>query len=406
MIFKNKRRLYKLFAVVFLLLLFLSAILLTNLTHTEEIADPDMNARTVLKAGDTSSFKIDRLNSSFQWFHSLDRAIQFKKFDFKVPDHLPEGYQLEIVDLSTLFSDANQADLLNVVSIMFVSKFGSKNEQFIEMLASKGKGNMLEHNLLWGAPNSQKLAQTQFFQQSEVTLGNVKGVLFTKKQGSQHNRKAANSFVWQDNGVSYVINWEKLTQKEIEKVVQSFTFPQQVQRVRYDGEGNSFPLYDETDLLAAKNILGFKVKFPGSLLNTHLTLNDSILLRAEDQNTSYSFRQTADALWNTYRAPYNSTIYDGPNDELLFYQSKVPLFETTKLSFIRKLEISGVEISAYADNNHVYFGPLYSSNDKSKLKSQTYYFWKQNNVYYATAFLGLDKNQEDSLRTLVLTPLQ
>ncbi|MCJ1219766.1 hypothetical protein [Paenibacillus polymyxa] len=66
MIFKNKRRLYKLFAVVFLLLLFLSAILLTNLTHTEEIADPDMNARTVLKAGDTSSFKIDRLNSSFQ----------------------------------------------------------------------------------------------------------------------------------------------------------------------------------------------------------------------------------------------------------------------------------------------------------------------------------------------------
>ncbi|WP_253806480.1 peptidase M56 [Paenibacillus polymyxa] len=308
MIFKNKRRLYKLFAVVFLLLLFLSAILLTNLTHTEEIADPDMNARTVLKAGDTSSFKIDRLNSSFQWFHSLDRAIPFKKFDFKVPDHLPEGYQLEIVDLSTLFSDANQADLLNVVSIMFVSKFGSKNEQFIEMLASKGKGNMLEHNLLWGAPNSQKLAQTQFFQQSEVTLGNVKGVLFTKKQGSQHNRKAANSFVWQDNGVSYAINWEKLTQKEIEKVVQSFTFPQQVQRVSYDGEGNSFPLYDETDLLAAKNILGFKVKFPDSLLNTHLTLNDSILLRAEDQNTSYSFRQTADALWNTYRAPYNSTI--------------------------------------------------------------------------------------------------
>ncbi|KAF6577998.1 peptidase M56 [Paenibacillus sp. EKM211P] len=406
MIFKNKKRLHNLFAAAVLLLLFLSAVLLINVTDTEENVNSDINARTVLKAGDASSFKIDRLNSSFQWFHSLDRAIQFTKFDFKVPDHLPEGYQLEIVDLSTLFSEANQADLINVVTITFVSQFGSKNEQFIEMLASKGKGNMLEHNLLWGAPDSQKLAQTQFFQQNETTIGNVKGVLFTKKQGSQHNRKAVNSFVWQDNGVSYAINWEKLTQEELQKVVHSFAFPHQIQHVRYDGEGNSFPLYDETDLLEAKNILRFKVKFPDSLPNTQLTLNDSILLRAEDQNTGYSFRQTADVLWNIYRAPYNSTIYDDPNDELLFYQSKVPLFNTAKFSFIRKLEISGVEISAYADNTHVYFGPLYSSNDKSKLKNQTYYFWKQNGVYYATVFLGLDKNQEENLRTLLLTPLQ
>ncbi|WP_233901860.1 hypothetical protein [Paenibacillus polymyxa] len=191
MIFKNKRRPYKLFAAAVLLLLFLSAILLTNVTDTEENADSDMNARAALKVGDASSFKIDRLNSSFQWFHSLDRAIKFSKFNFKVPDHLPEGYQLEIVNLSTLFSEANQADLINVVSITFVSQFSSKNEQFIEMLASKGKGNMLEHNLLWGAPNSQEAAQTQFFRKNEMTIGDVKGLLFTKKQGFQHKQKAA-----------------------------------------------------------------------------------------------------------------------------------------------------------------------------------------------------------------------
>lgn len=56
-----------------------------------------------------------------------------------------------------------------------------------------------------------------------------------------------------------------------------------VQHVRYDGEGNSFPLYEETDLLAAKNILGFQVKIPFELSDTELKLSNLNMLRVGDQ---------------------------------------------------------------------------------------------------------------------------
>ncbi|ASA24803.1 hypothetical protein B9T62_31015 [Paenibacillus donghaensis] len=188
-------------------------------------------------------------------------------------------------------------------------------------------------------------------------------------------------------------------------MVQSFASPQQIQHVRYDGEGNSFPLYDETDLLEAKDILGFKVKFPLALQGKGLTLINSTLLKAGDQNTGFSFRQSSDALWNSYRARYDSPIYD-LNDELSLYQSQAPLFDAAKLTYIRKLEMNGIEISAYTDNSHLYFGPLYSGNGTTKVKSQTYYLWKQEDIYYAAIFLGMDQNQEANLKALVSAPLE
>lgn len=69
-----------------------------------------------------------------------------------------------------------------------------------------------------------------------------------------------------------------MSQEDLTKMVQSFVKPKEVQHVRYDGAGNSFPLYDERDLLAAKNILGFKVKIPQELPG--LNLSGSVLLRA------------------------------------------------------------------------------------------------------------------------------
>lgn len=421
MITKFKKGSYKLSAAAILLVLALSAVLLTNASDTAKGTEPDVNTHAAgSKEEIASSFKIV---SPIDWFNRLDRAIDFSKFDFKVPDYLPEGYQPQNVHLSESFSRANKVDLINVASITFVSNFGEKDEKQIEMVASKGNGTMLEHGLLWGAPSPRQTEQTPSFRQDVVTMGNIKGTLYTKTQGYKHEPETAQSFVWQDDSVWYAINYYSendtlkeeipqhrgiIPQEELAKMVQSFAFPQQVQHVRYDGEGNSFPLYEKTDLLEAKNILGFKVKFPFDLPDTGLTLIDSILLKAGDQNTGYSFRQAADALWNSYRAPYDSQIYDDLNDELSFYQSKAPLFDTAKLSFIRKLEMNGIEISAYADNDHVYFGPLYSGNglDKTKVRSQTYYLWKQDDTYYAAIFLGMDKYQEQNLKTLVLAPAQ
>lgn len=418
LIFKYKKVTYSLFAAAILLMLALGAAWLTQGTESKESTGQGTGSRTISKI-EPSLLKINRLNDDlFKWFHSLDRARKFAGFDFKVPDYLPAGYQLQNVDLYKSFSNADRSDLLDAVSIRFVSQFGGKNEQKIEMLAVKWNGHMWEHGLLWGAPSTQQTTTTLPFIHKAVTAGHVKGTLFSKTQSSDRKPGGARSFVWQDGGVTYAINYYSendaskerrllrggiLTNEELAKVVQSFVFPEQTRHVRYDGEGNSFPLYDETDLNAAKNILGIPLKFPKDLPDTQFTMSNSILLRTKDHNTGYAFRQSADALWNTYSPPYDSTIYD-LNDELWFYQSKAPLFNPAKLSYLRKLQIHGVEITAYADNHHVYFGPRHS--EPSKLKGQTIYMWKQDDVYYASLFLGQEQYQETNLEALILAPYQ
>nr|WP_269431306.1 M56 family metallopeptidase [Paenibacillus algorifonticola] len=404
MITKFKQGSYKLSATAILLILVLSAVLLTN-------ANVDSNASQAADSkveNTVSSFQIDRLIPSSKWFHNLDRALAFSTFDFKAPDYLPEGYRLRNVDLSENFSRANKADWIELVTITFVSNFGQQDEQNFEIKASKGNGTLLEHQLLWGASYSQEPGRAPSYRQEDLTLGSMKGIMYTTTR-SKYKKKpeTAKSFVWQENGVTYSINYYSadLTQEELVKVVQSFALPEQVQYVDYKGEGNSFPLYDETDLQEAKHILGFPVKFPFAISDYGLKLSDSVMQQVDDQNTGFSIRPDTDALKNSYRVPYNSSIYE-INDTIDYYQSKAPIVDVNKLSFMHKLGINGIEISAYADKDHIYWEPIHSDNNQLKFKTQTYYVWKQDGIYYTAFFLGVDKHQEENLKALVLAPVQ
>lgn len=404
MITKFKKGSYKLFVMAILLILVLSAVMLTN-------ANVDSNASQATDTKDekmVSSFQIDRLIPSFKWFHNLDRALAFSTFDFKVPDYLPEGYRLRTVALNENFSEANKADRIELATITFVSNFGQQNEQYFEIQASKGNGTLLEHQLLWGAPYSLEPDRAPSYQQVDLTLGSMKGMMYTTTRAMYKKKpETAQSFVWQDNGVTYSINYYSadLTQEEVLKVVQSFALPEQVQYVDYKGEGNSFPLYDETDLQEAKHILGFPVKFPFAISDYGLKLSDSVMQQADDQNTEFSIRLDTDALKNSYRVPYNSSIYE-INDTIDYYQSKAPIVDVNKLSFMHKLGINGIEVSAYADKDHIYWDPVHSDNNQLKFKTQTYYVWEQDGIYYTAFFLGVDKYQEENLKALVLAPIQ
>ncbi|GIO70322.1 M56 family metallopeptidase [Paenibacillus cookii] len=399
MITKFKKGSYKLSAAAILLFVVLSVILLTNASDDGKGNESD----TVAQAANPGLNLYPIYNDYFRWFHSLDRALDYPKYDYKVPDYLPDGYQLEEV---LYHKDGTPSDLIDVVTITFVSNFGKKDEQRIEVSASKGKGNLLDHGLLRGAPYHQGANKTIEYRQEAVTIGNVKGTLFTDMRRDKKRPETGKSFYWQDGSVWYAIDYysEHMSQEDLTKMVQSFVMPKEVRHVRYDGAGNSFPLYDEKDLLAAEDILGFKVKIPLELPDTGLKLIGSRLLRAGDQNTGYYFRQAVNALWTDYRAPYDSSIYD-INDTFSLYQSKEPLFDTSKLSLTRKLEIHGIEISAYEDKSHVYFPPIYS-NSKSKEINLPYYLWKQDDIYYTAVFWGMDKYQEDNLKAMISAPVQ
>ncbi|WP_245640209.1 DUF4367 domain-containing protein [Paenibacillus dakarensis] len=391
---KFKKGSYKLPAAAIVLAVAFSAILLTNASDNGKLAELDTPAPAA-----SPNFEFSPVyNDLFRWFSSLDRALDFPKYNFKVPDYLPESYQLERVLYSKNFSKPNDTDLIDVASITFAANLGMENEQRIEVIASKGNGNLLEHNQLLGANYPQSANETPKFRQEAVTISNVKGTLFTDKRIYKDRPETGKSFYWHDDNVQYTLNYysEDISQEELTKMVQSFVLPKQVQNVRYDGDGNSFPLYDEKDLLAAKNILGFKVKIPFEFPELHLSY--SILLKAGDQNTSYAFRQATDALWTQYNAPHDSSIYD-VSDYFSLYQSKEPLFDASKLSFKRKLEIHGVEISAYEDQDHVYF----SLGKRAKLPI---YLWKQDDIYYTAIFSGMDKYQEDNLKAIIAAPVQ
>ncbi|WP_226002252.1 peptidase M56 [Paenibacillus sp. BJ-4] len=421
MIAKFRKGSYRLAAAAIILVLVLSGVILTitlkSGKNTESAVDPNVSSMK----GTFSSWKVERLNDWAKWFPSLARANDFSGFRFKVPDYLPPGYQLQNVEVLKKY--VNRID--NQVTITFVSNFGKSDEKKFTLLVSKG--NLLQTysrsvagDVRSNAPASWGNAQVRAYKQDEVTYAGIKGTLVTQIQNYEyHQPEREKSFVWQDEGVWYAMNyysenhsreghpefWTNISQGELEKFLLSFTFPQQIQNVSYDGKGNSFPLYDEKDLLEAKKILGFKVKFPIGLSNNQLKLIDSILLQAGDQNTGYDFRPGADSIENIYHAEYNSKIYE-INDELALYQSKVPIVNAAKLSVIRKLNINGIDISVGEDNNNVYNEYGRGTTNKKDTRSQTYYLWKQNDIYYTAIFLGLDKNQEEIVKTLVLAPIQ
>ncbi|MDI4649691.1 M56 family metallopeptidase [Cohnella hashimotonis] len=404
MITKFKQGSSKLSVMAIVSILFLGAILLTN-ANAESNASKAEDAK---KENTVSSFRIDRLMPSFKWFHNLGRALAFASFDFKVPDYVPEGYRLKYIDMGKNFSKANQADLVEYVSITFVENFGRQDERNIEVYASRGKGTMLEHNLLWGASYSREPGRALSYRQEALTVGDRTGTMYTTSRSRyKQPPETAKSFVWQENEITYAVNYysKDLDHDELAKIVQSAVWPDQVRHVDYSGAGNSFPLYDEKDLQEAKDILGFPVKFPFDISAYGLKLSDSILLQANDQNTGFPLRPDTDALWHSYRVPYDSSIYE-LNDYISFYQSKAPVVDVNKLSFLRTLEISGIGISVYTDPDHVYSEPIHSDNNKLKFKSQTYYVWEQNGIHYTAYFVGVDRHQEENLEALVLAPVQ
>lgn len=414
MIAKFKKGTYKLSAAAMILVIALSAVMLTKAADRAESADPGA-------ASNPSSLKIQRLNDWAKWFNNLERANEFAGFRFKIPDYLPDGYQLESIDVYEKY--VNQTE--NQITINFVSHFGREDERQFEVMASTG--NLLDRalsQLLEGAERKKipgpgwGAALPQTYIQDEVTYGNIKGIVVTTVQKYEnHQPEIEKTFFWRDEGVYYAIafysedhtleeglSWNRrnVPQDELESILHSFAYPQQIQHVRYDGKGNSFPIYDEKDLQEAEKLLGFQAKLLQALSNNELQLSDSVMLQAGDQNTGYSFRHTVNAIRNSYRAADGSH-----HGELTVYQSKSPLIDGSQMKPHRTLDINGISISVYKDENHVYGGPYYRDVDKTELITQIYYLWKQNDIYYAVYLSDNEIKEEDHealIKAFILAP--
>ncbi|WP_282936564.1 M56 family metallopeptidase [Paenibacillus sp. RC67] len=419
MIAKFKKGTYKLSVVAIILVLALSVLMLTNASESVESAESGTDSAS--KQGRPSTFKFQRLNDWAKWFNNLGRANEFVGFPFKVPDYLPDGYQLASIEVDEKY--VNRTD--NQVTINFVSNHGKEDENQFEVIASTGNilNKALSQRLEGGETRkipgpSWGTAQPQTYIQDEVTYANIRGILVTTVQKYEnHQPEIEKTFFWRDERIYYAIrfysedhtleeglsrNRRTISEEQLELILQSFKNPQQLQHVSYDGKGNSFPIYGEKDLKEAEQLLGFKVKLPFAIRNNELKLVDSVMLQAGDQNTGYSFRHKVNAIRNSYLA-----VDDPQKGNLSVYQSKSPLIDGSQLTLKRTLDMNGISISVYKDGNHVYGGPYYRDADKTEVITESYYLWEKNGIYYAANLDDRDikeNNQDELVKAFLLAP--
>ncbi len=419
MIAKFKKGTYKLSAAAIILVLGLSAVILTNASKGVKNAEADADS----KQGSPSSFKIERPNDRTKWFINLERANDFAGFPFKVPDYLPDGYQLRTIEVYEKFVNGTH----NQVAINFVSNLGKADEKHFEVIASEGNllngalSRLLEGDLSRRTPApSWGAALPRSYIQDEVTYADIKGVLVTTVQKYEHHEpEIEKTFFWRDwdwrnVGVYYGIrfysedhtldeglpwNRRNISQDELEKILQSFKYQQQIQHVSYDGIWHTFSIYGEKDLKEAEKLLDFKVKFPLTLSNNELKLVALYMRKAGA--TPGSFRFNVNAVENLYILTDKSK--DG---SLKVYQSKLPLINGSQLTLIRTLNMNGIDISVYRDDNYVYGGPSYRDANHTDIINRTYYLWKQNDIYYAARLEDddLKENHEKFIKAFILAP--
>lgn len=397
MISHFKKGSYRLSIITIMIVLGVGAFLLANApapASSQQQKSATSSGKVAL-----ASFKVDQDDdpSEFKWFNSLDRARDFTTFDFKVPDYVPKDYKFYSIGLIKYYDEGPHGQPIDTASLSFDSRDDKKN---YEVVAASGPGNMNHYGIIWGAHSEGEDVQDgATYQQQDMMVAHVNGTLYTE---THTNKSTSTSFVWQDNGISYVVNYlnHTLSTEELGHIVQSITVPAQIRHVSYDGEGKPFPIYDEKDLNEAKKLLGFDMKFAVNSDDKSLRLTSSTLVRPNSP-LSTSIGEHVDTLRNDYDAFKGSTfINDG---RISLYQSKERLVDPAKVTHGRSFKMNDIEVASYTDEDHQYFKNPENINGRTIL--QTIYTWKQKNVYY-TAIVALNNNDkiDTYLKDLILAP--
>lgn len=433
MIANFKKGGYKLTTLVIVAMIVLGASLLTSASDKES----KENKKEVSPVIDKGIYRGPKDNPDAfgmyagplegMWFKSLAQAEKYKQFDYKVPDYIPEGYRFEQINIGRYFSGLD--DVIIGVNISFMTKQENDYPETFEIKAAIGEGTLLEHNSLWGAPYERySKSDIPRYKETPVTISNITGILYSelpataKKRKNYKNGILRYSFVWQEQDVTYAINYSNnkennaatnlegvLSQNDLAKIISSFVAPKQVKHVDYSLNGNSFSVYNKDDLNLARNILGFEAQLPLKIKQTPFELSHALLSQKSDNARGTFYDNLGDAFYSSYQIDSLSTKkeYD-LNDAITLLQSKKPLLNTNKLSYKREITLNGLNILVYTEEEQAYLKTrekYTGDNGRKTLQIPTYYMWNQDDVYYTVAFTFFEKdiNYDELLRALMLS---
>lgn len=437
-----KKGTYKLSAIAMILFIALGCFTLTN-------ARANTDAVTALEQEGT--VKEEQFNLEGEEpqkvFTTLDRAMDFIDFKFKVPDKIPADYKF-----SKIFLDEEKG----MVSVDF-DKTDDMKQICVSMLTSnndmiKSLKEMHSKNADEKVINKRTIKPDIKFSEEPMSISDIKGTSLTVSKDwnitkedlaeyKKHDTKqirvrpmtkvVEKYFVWKDDNIWYSISYyygsgdfEGFSQSEIPRddikiLTSSLKYPKDIQNIEYKSKDyNRFlKIYGNKDLKTAKEILGFEPKFPLNLPSGFIpvssviypsdsVLHDGKLIDMIRMNTIFQLKDkdSIQELW-LYQTK-NTSKYDDmvQNGHINWEHYEDPVDAKVKTNVGEKeidvlpIMIDGIKVLKYEldiTNTNIIA--------KGITKSQ-YYTWKQNDVVYEASFIGDMGNQEKIVKALINTP--
>lgn len=425
---------YKLSSTAVILCLMVSA---TTLTNAADIK-PDINTLAVQNITGNESKQPDGQNTDrtanediiraklgnreYMYFHSLDKALNYAGFEFKLPDYLPDGLKLNVIYLHK--NEVNQNNLLEI-DVWSSTESGANEDHHYKLSVSKGDllqraksgKNFRFYGKNFGFEKEEKL---QFPGLNAVSLTTHKEYELKEPLNSQSLslitvgtvKNTVKTLIWQNDGVWYSLEYQysdfrngkseisdDLSMDKLRKIVSSFEYPKDLRNTEYAAKlyekiGRSFSIYDGEDLKSAEALLGFTPKFPISIADSFEIFSANVANSTYFTNDKETFilhtvyrstakdkaSQTISFGQGTLSSLYDSIVKNGYMSYMGTWNPNTQQEEKLMKSTV---SLAGIDAFAFDDGK-----------DMS-------YIWKQNGVYYTASFSNDIDNKEAIVKAFI-----
>ncbi|HHY03606.1 MAG TPA: hypothetical protein GX534_00235 [Thermoanaerobacterales bacterium] len=431
-----KKGSYKLSAIALIFFIALGCCTLTNAeTGTNTTLKPEKNT-------ETEQFSFDEPEKVFS---TLDRAMDFIDFDFKVPDKMPTDYEFDKI---FLYEEKGLASVdftkVDVDKQIGVSILVSNNDMIKYLKEKHSDANEKVINERTIKPNIK-------FSEEPMNISNIQGTCLTiskdwdiKEEDLEDYRKhdterikvrpitkiVEKYFIWQDENIWYSIPYyckngdfaalsiSEIPKDDIKILLSSLKYPKDIQNIEYKSRDYDrfLEIYSNKDLETAREILGFAPKFPLNLPGGFVpvsslirpfseTLHDNKLVEMIKMETIFQLKDKDSIQEISLNQTKDTSKYDDmiQNKYISLEYYKDPVDAKVKNNVAEK-KIDVVPIMINDVKVLKYELDITNPNIISKGITKTQnYIWKQNDAVYETQFIGDTGNQQEIVRALIKT---
>lgn len=364
------------------------------------------------------------LDSPTKHFNSLDRAIDFVDFEFKVPENIPTGYKFWRVNL----------DEKNVMDINFEKYEGNETYNFSLLVSEKDLIKYLKEqsNTAYG-----EMKPDIKFDTKPMNISNVKGTTVIIEQNfnwTEDNLKKLEKvdtksikhvpisetvnkyFVWEDEGIWYSLHYyfktttlegeyhvDRISTKDdLINIITSLKYSQDIQGADYAESVEKFikehlNIYDEKDLKEAEKIIGFVPKFPLTLPGGFVPISSNTYhsIYEGEENSSTSLTTIFNLEDRNSHIPIPTIEFTQTKNTFLYdnlIEKEYSKVDSKVIEGIDSKTIEGIKVFICEER--------FDDKLKEAIKNQ-YYVWKQEDIVYTAKFIGNIDNEHEIVKTLI-----